>query len=60
MDLAGVMLREISQKDKHYDITYMWNQKNQQTSEYNKSKFTDIEYKLVVTTGERGERSTNY
>ena len=37
-----------------YDITDMWNLKNT-TSEYNKkrSRLTDIENKLVVTSGER-------
>ena len=30
IDLEGIMLNEISQteKDKHYDDTYMWNLKN--------------------------------
>ena len=39
----------------------MWNLKKiNKPVNITKSKFTDIEYKLVVTTGERGERDTNY
>ena len=37
-----------------YDITYTWNLRIQQISEFNKerSTFTDIENKLAVTSGE--------
>ena len=43
MDLEGIMLSEISQteKNKYYMIiTYIWNKKIQQTSEYNKKEQT--------------------
>ena len=55
-----------------YDTTYVESKKIQQTSEYNKrrSRLTDMEKKLVVTSGERegeegqdrsrGLRGTNY
>ena len=46
-DLKSIMLSEISQteKDLLYGITYMWNLKIQQTSEYlgKRSRLTDTE-----------------
>ena len=47
-----------AEKDKYYDITYMWNLKNYTNeSIYTKQKLTDIENELMVTKGEReGER----
>lgn len=38
-----------------YDITYVWDIKKNQTSEYNKYRLTDTEKKPVVTSGEREE-----
>ena len=37
MDLEGILLSEISQRERQilYDIAYMWNLKNQQSSNYN-------------------------
>ena len=38
MDVEGIMLSEVkSDRERQilYDITYMWNLKNKQTSEYN-------------------------
>ena len=56
MDLETI-LTEVSQteKDKHY-ITYRWNRKNG-TNEliYKTATDSDIEHKLMVTKGERGE-----
>ena len=56
MDLEGIMLSEISltEKDKIlYDITYTWSLKNK-THSQERSRLTDIENKLVVTSGEKG------
>ena len=40
-----------------YGIAYMWNLKNEQTSEYNEIEQTQIiENKLVVMSGERNDR----
>ena len=55
MDLEGIMLSEISQTEKDkilYDITYTWNLKNK-THSQKRSRLTDIENKLVVTSGKR-------
>ena len=58
MDLEGIMLSEISQmKTNIYDITILWNLKIYQTIECNnneKSRFMDIEDKLVFTSGKMG------
>ena len=46
-----------------YDITYVWNLKMQQTSEYNKkrSRLTAIENELVATSkGGRGNIAVGY
>ena len=55
MDLHGIMLSEMSEKDKYCMLSLIcgiW--KIKQTSEYNKTnRLTDIENKLVVTSGER-------
>ena len=41
MDLDSTMLNEMSVRERQiYDITYMWNLKLQQTSEYKKKKQT--------------------
>ena len=57
MDLKGIILSEIkSDRERQilYEIIYMWNLKNKTTSEYSKkNRFTDIENKLVVTSGGR-------
>ena len=63
MDLEGIMLSEISQpeKDRYHMISLICRiQKIQQTSEYNKkSRLTDIENKLLVTSRERELRRGN-
>jgi len=40
MNLEGIMLSELSQTERQilHGITYMWNPKIQQTSEYNKKE----------------------
>ena len=40
MNLEGIMLSELSQTERQilHGITYMWNPKGQQTSEYNKKE----------------------
>ena len=40
MNLEGIMLSELSQTERQilHGITYMWNPKVQQTSEYNKKE----------------------
>jgi len=57
MDLKGIILSETkSDRERQilYEIIYMWNLKNKTTSEYSKkNRFTDIENKLVVTSGGR-------
>ena len=52
--LEMIVLSEVSQteKDMPYDITYMWNLKNNTTVQ-NRNRLTDVENKLVVTKGER-------
>ena len=56
MDLEGIMLSEISQKERNtvwYQL-YVASKKIQQTSEYDKKEAdSGIENKLVVTNGER-------
>ena len=58
------MLSEIShtEKDKYCMISHMWNLKNK-TNEWiqqNKNRLTDIENKLMSTSGDRGLTGTNY
>ena len=73
MDLESIVLSEINQtKTNTIYHLYVKSKKIQQTSEYNKkkaSRCTDMENKLVRTSGEReggrddggkGLRSTNY
>ena len=39
LDLDGIVLNDVkSEKDKLYNITYMWNLKIQHTSEYNRKE----------------------
>ena len=55
MDLDIILQSEINQrKINTYEITYMCNLKIQQTSEQKGSRLTDLENKLVVTSGESG------
>ena len=56
MDLEGIMFSEMSVKDKYCMISLICGiLKIQQTNEYNKKEAdTEIESKLVVTSGERG------
>ena len=50
MDLDSTMLNEMSVRERQiYDITYMWNLKLQQTSEYKKKEADSQMNKLVVT-----------
>ena len=55
MDLEGIMLSEISQteKDKYYMISYVESKKQ------TKSKHIDTENRLVVGSGQRGQRGLN-
>ena len=56
MDLANIMLNEISDTERHrlYNTTYTWNLKNnKQMYMQNRSRLTDIEDTLVVTKGGR-------
>ena len=58
MDLANIMLNEISDTERHrlYNTTYTWNLKNnKQMYMQNRSRLTDIENKLMVTQSERGQ-----
>ena len=62
MDLGNIMLSEIRQKDILYDITHIWNLKNNTNECICKNRLTDIKNKLVVTKGERegGKKLWNY
>ena len=56
MDLANIMLNEISDTERHrlYNTTYTWNLKNnKQMYMQNRSRLTDIEDTLVVTKGKK-------
>ena len=62
MDLEIVILSEVTQteKDKYCMILLICEVlKIQQTSKYNKNRLTNIENKLVVTSGEREGRRDN-
>ena len=54
MDLEGIILREISQRCKLFDITYMLNIKENKLVNITKKKQTQS--KLVVTSEEREKR----
>ena len=54
MDLEGIILRDISQRCKLFDITYMWNIKENKLVNITKKKQTQS--KLVVTSEEREKR----
>ena len=64
MDLQGIMLREISQTEKDKSI---WYHLYVESKKYNKlvnttqkkGRLTDVENKLVVTSGEREGRRGN-
>ena len=52
MDLAGIMLSEISQRQILYDITYMWNVKNNTNGFMCKTEVElQTKNKLMVTEG---------
>ena len=58
MDLEGIVLSEMSEKDKYCMISLICgNLKTHETSKYNnnkkRSRLTDVEDKLVVTSEER-------
>ena len=55
MDLEIIILSEVRERQKSYDITYMWNVKKWYRWTYlqNRNRLTDIENKLMVTKGER-------
>lgn len=53
MDLEGIMLSEISRKDAIVWYHLCGIQKIQQPSEYNKTKQTFTENKLMVSSGEK-------
>ena len=54
MDLEGIMLSEIGQRQILYNLTNMWNLKAKQINkkEQNKNRLIDSEKKLVVDRGE--------
>ena len=57
MDLEGIMLREVRQRQILCGITYVNSKKyNKLVNEEARNRFTDMENKLVVTCGEKGER----
>ena len=47
MDLEGIMLSEISQRQIPYDFTYMWNPKEEMNKQH-RNRLIDIENKQVV------------
>ena len=54
MDLEIIMLSEVKERLISYDITYVWNIKNNTNGcTYKTNRFTDRENKLVDTKGER-------
>ena len=54
MDLENSILSEVQERQILYDITYMWNLKNNTNgSTYKIERLTDMENKLIVTKGER-------
>ena len=53
MDLEIIILSEVRERKILYDITYMWNLKNN-TSEIIYKRETDVENNLMVTKGEGG------
>ena len=53
MDLESIIPTEVSQRRTPYDITYMWNLKNN-TDESIYKAGTDVENKFMVTKGKSG------
>ena len=60
-DWEDIMLNEMSDWERQilYDIIYMWNIKKKNSEHSKKEADTDIENKLVVSSGER-ERFKRY
>ena len=61
MELEIVVLSEVSQtRQIQYDIAYMWNLKKieQMNSFKIRSRVTDVENKLMVTTGEKRRKKS--
>ena len=57
MNLEGIMLSKISQIEKDSTKCYhIYVDSKKKLNEYNKNKLTDIENKLVVTSGNREGR----
>ena len=54
IDLENIILSEVRQI--LYDITYMWNLKNNTNESIYQTKLTAMENKLMVTKGEREGR----
>ena len=52
MDLAGILLSQLGERQILYVITYIWNLKISQMN-ITKQKLTNAENKLVVTSGKR-------
>ena len=60
LKLEILILSEVSQKEKAYDITYMWSPKYGTNDLFTKQKqIMDMESRLVFARGERGERGTD-
>ena len=54
MDLEGIMLREISQKQKNKYCTISYVESKKQMNKQNRNRLLDTESKLVVARGEGG------
>ena len=57
MDLEIFILSEMSDRESQisHDITYIWNLKYDTNEVIYRSRLTDMENKLMVTTGKGGE-----
>ena len=57
MQLEILILSEVSQRQKWYDMTYMWNlkKKNELIYKTESDSYIDIEIKLIFTKEEEGE-----
>ena len=53
MDLEIAIQSEVSQTQKLYDITYMWNLKSNDTNKPTKQRLTDLENERMVTRRKR-------
>ena len=54
MDLKIIILSEVRERQISYDITYMWNLKNDTNELIYKIRLIDIENKLMFAKGDSG------